>query len=91
MSDKPNNKAEQSFPKLFIKLYVIEFFQAFIAILVIKIAMDKPIEVGRIIWESVWIGLLTYILEQYFPEYNSNIRQGISLSIGTQLMSRQFM
>ncbi|NBP01419.1 MAG: hypothetical protein EBU90_15025 [Proteobacteria bacterium] len=91
MPDTPDNKTEQSPPKSFIELYVIEFFQALIAILVIKIAMEKPIEIGRIIWESALIGLLTYILEQHFPEYNSNIRQGISFTIGSQLMSRQFM
>lgn len=77
--------------KSFIELYVIEFFQAMIAIVVIKIAMEKPIDIVRVMWESALIGLLTYFLEQHFPDYNSNIRQGISFTIGSQLMSRQFM
>ena len=83
---------EKTLPeKSFIELYMIEFFQALIAILVIKIAMEKPVDIGRVMLESALIGMLTYFLEQHFPEYNSNIRQGMSFTIGSQLMSRQFM
>jgi hypothetical protein len=84
---KQETKPEPSF----LQLYAIEVFQALVAILVIKIAMEKPIVIQTVVWESLLIGALTYVLEQYFPEYNSNIRQGISFSIGSQLMSRQFM
>ena len=85
--ETPDNPAKPGF----IVLYLIEISQAFVAILIIKIAMEKPIRPKQLLLESMAIGALTYILEQYSPEYNASIRQGMTFSVGSQLMARQFI
>lgn len=67
--------------------YIHEFFEVFVSILIIRIAMDKGIDLMRIVQASAAIGLITFILENYNTDFNSNIKQGITFSVGSQMMS----
>jgi hypothetical protein len=83
------NKKEQyiiNYKSLFI-LYLNECLEAFIAILVIRIAVDKGFDMLKIIKASMVIGLLTFILEHYNPDLKSNIKQGITFTAGSQIVN----
>lgn len=73
--------------KSLVILYIHEFLEAFISILIIRIALDKGIDMYRIIKASAVIGVITFILENYNSDFKSNIKQGITFSAGSQMMS----
>jgi len=79
-----NNK--RNYSKLFI-LYLNECLEAFIAILVIRIAVDKGFDMLQIIKASMVIGLLTFMLEHYNTDLKSNIKQGITFTAGSQIVN----
>lgn len=89
MSTSEIQKEEKEQNKLvkFIKLYVHEVVEALVAIVVIRLAMEKDINWPKTIKASMLIGLLTYMIEQYSPDFKQNIRQGISFTVGSQLMA----
>ena len=68
-------------------LYLHECFEAFIAIVVIRIAVDKAFDFGKIIQASMIIGLLTFMLENYNKSLKSNIKQGITFTAGSQIVN----
>ena len=72
--------------KLFM-MYMDEFFQVFVAILIIRIAMDKNIDFYKIVVISAIIALVTLMLEYYNSDFNSNIKQGITFTAGSQMIS----
>lgn len=83
------NKKEKdiiNYKSLFI-LYLNECFEAFIAILVIRIAVDKGFDMVRIIQASMVIGLLTFMLEHYNTDLKANIKQGITFTAGSQIVN----
>ena len=49
--------------------------------------MDKHVDLIKIVQASAAIGLITFILENYNTDFNSNIKQGITFSVGSQMMS----
>jgi hypothetical protein len=71
-----------------IKHYLNEVLEALIAIVIIRVAMEKPIEITTIIRESMIIGVFTFILELYSPDLKTNVSQGISFTVGSQIMAR---
>jgi hypothetical protein len=70
-----------------ILIYIHEFFEVFVSILIIRLAMDKGVDMMKIVKASAVIGFLTFILENYNTDFNSNIKQGITFSVGSQMMS----
>jgi capsular polysaccharide biosynthesis protein len=70
------------------KHYMNEVLEAMIAIVIIRVAMDKPLVMPTIIKESIVIGFFTFILELYNPDLKTNVSQGISFTVGSQLMAR---
>jgi hypothetical protein len=78
--------SEWDFKKMFI-IFIHEFFEVFVSIIIIRIAMDKPVELYKIVQASAVIGLVTFILENYNTDFKSNIKQGITFSVGSQMMS----
>ena len=70
-----------------ILIYIHEFFEVFVSILIIRLAMDKGVDMMKIVKASAAIGFLTFILENYNTDFNSNIKQGITFSVGSQMMS----
>ena len=68
-------------------IYIQEVFEAFIAILIIRIAIDKSIDFYRIIFVSLIIGFVTMILENYNSTFNSNLKQGITFTAGSQMIA----
>jgi hypothetical protein len=69
------------------RIYIQEVFEAFIAILIIRIAVDKSVDFYRIILVSLVIGFVTMVLENYNSTFNSNIKQGITFTAGSQMIS----
>jgi hypothetical protein len=85
---KTDLKTETKFDiRHWIVIYIHEFLEVFISILIIRIAMDKEVDMYRIIQASAAIGLITFILENYNSDFKSNIKQGITFSVGSQMMS----
>jgi len=68
-------------------IYIQEVFEAFIAILIIRIAVDKSVDFYKIILVSLVIGFVTMILENYNSTFNSNIKQGITFTAGSQMIA----
>ena len=73
--------------KKMLLIYIREFFEVFISILIIRIAMDKPVDLTKIVQASAFLGFITFTLENYNTDFKSNIKQGITLSVGSQMMS----
>ena len=73
--------------KKMLLIYIHEFFEVFVSILIIRIAMDKHVNLIKIVQASAAIGFITFILENYSTEFKSNIKQGITFSVGSQMMS----
>ena len=70
------------------KHYLNEVLEALIAIIIIRVAMEKQLDMTIIIKESMLIGLFTFIIELYNPDLKSNISQGMSFTVGSQIMAR---
>lgn len=68
-------------------IYINEFLEAFVAILLIRVAIDKPLHLYHLIQASAAIGLVTFILENFNSEFKSNVKQGITFSVGSQMIS----
>lgn len=89
--DKVGKQDEETKSKWDIKklllIYIHEFFEVFVSILIIRIAMDKHVDLIKIVQASAAIGFITFILENYSTEFKSNIKQGITFSVGSQMMS----
>lgn len=73
--------------KHWVVIYIHEFLEVFISILIIRIAMDKQIDMYKIIQASAAIGFITFILENYNSDFKSNIKQGITFSVGSDRKS----
>jgi hypothetical protein len=73
--------------KKWILIYIQEVLEAFVAILIIRIAVDKSVDLYRIILVSLVIGFVTMILENYNSTFNSNLKQGITFTAGSQMIS----
>lgn len=70
-----------------ILIYINEVFEALVSIIIIRVAIDKPIDLYKIIQASFAIGIVTFILENYDTDFKSNIKQGITFSVGSQMIS----
>lgn len=81
---KKNNQGK--YVQMFI-LYLHECFEAFIAIVIIRIAIDKGFNFTQIIQASLLIGLLTFLLEHYDKDLKGNIKQGITFTAGSQIIN----
>lgn len=77
---------ENKYLNLFI-VYLNECFEAFIAIVIIRIAIDKGINMMQIIQASLMIGFLTFLLEHYDKDLKGNIKQGITFTAGSQIIN----
>lgn len=73
--------------KKMLLIYIHEFFEVFVSILIIRIAMDKQVDLIKIVQASASIGFITFILENYNTDFKSNIKQGITFSVGSQMIS----
>lgn len=82
---KEKIKSEQ---RSWLYLYLIEVFEAMVAIIVIRVALDKPIIFPKLLQESCLIGLLTLVLELYSPDYNTSVKSGLTFSVGTSLINQ---
>lgn len=74
--------------KKHLKHYINEVLEAFIALIVIRYAMDKTINVKEVIIMSMSVGFITFLLELYNPNIKDSIRRGMSFTVGSQLMSK---
>ena len=88
----PDNKSKERSYNLWdlFLVYFHECVEIFVSILIIRIAMDKSVDFYRILQASMVIGFVTFMLEHYNSKFKSNVKQGITFSVGSQMMS-QFM
>lgn len=71
----------------YIKRYIEEFFQAFIAVSLVKYITDKkPTKIKEVILFSFYIGTITFILEEYDKSYAQNVKNGIRITAGSTLL-----
>ena len=85
--EKLSVQMDKDFIKKWILIYIQEVLEAFIAILIIRIAVDKGIDFYKIMLVSLAIGFLTMVLENYNSTFNSNIKQGITFTAGSEMIS----
>lgn len=71
-----------------LKLYMTEILEAATMITIIRVAVGKPIVMNEMIRDSLFIGLLTLVMEQYSVDLTSNVKQGISFTLGATLLNR---
>ena len=81
-------ESEPQEEKTIIYAYLQEVFEAFVSILILQFAMGKSIDYSQIVKASFAIGVLTFLLEKYNPDFKSNITQGITFTVGSQIMTR---
>lgn len=70
-----------------IMIYINEFVEAFVSIVIIRVAIDRPLHIYKLIQASAAIGLVTFILENFNSDFKSNVKQGITFSVGSQMIS----
>lgn len=74
-----------------IREYFENVFEVFIGIIIIQVAMEKPIDLSLIrliLFESFIIGLICLLLQMYSGDFKSSITQGITFTVGAQLAAR---
>lgn len=75
-------------PKYYVKRYAQEVFEAFVSIMLIRYAMGKDIPMIPLVKASFAIGMVTLLLEEYNPSFKENIVQGITFSVGSNLIGK---
>lgn len=73
--------------KMWIRIYINEVFQAFVSILIIRMALERELDMIKIFKASIFLGVITFILENYDSKFNTSIKQGMTFSVGTQMVS----
>lgn len=74
--------------KYYIKRYINELIEAFIALLVVYLlSPNKNIDTNLFIRNIFIFAFVTLLVEEYNPEYSSNIKQGMTFTIGSNLLS----
>jgi hypothetical protein len=69
-------------------IYIRECMEVFVAITIIRIALEKPLEIFDTIQVSFLIGILTTGLEFYDKDFKKSIKQGMNAFAGTQIVSK---
>jgi hypothetical protein len=92
VEDKIEEKIEEKKEKfidigMWIRIYINEVFQAFVSILIIRMALEKEIVMIKIFKASIVLGFITFILENYDKDFNTSIKQGITFSVGSHMVS----
>jgi hypothetical protein len=72
----------------YIGICIQEVVEAALTLGIIRIAVDKPIYPMILFKESLLIGLLTFILENWNHDFKNGIRAGLTFTVGAQLASR---
>lgn len=72
----------------YLKLYLREILEAFIAISVVRYIMEKELKLLDLLRASIIIGTVTFILENYSTDLKTNVTQGITFTVGNTLISK---
>lgn len=83
-----SNETHELTAQDFLFIYVRETIEVFLAITIIRVALDKPLEIYETVQASVFIGVLTTLLEYYDKDFKKSIKGGINAVAGTQMISR---
>lgn len=70
----------------YIKRYFFEFLEALVALTILNYFKNGSINTFENMKLASGIGIITLILEEYNPDFSSNIKSGISFSVGTNLV-----
>ena len=64
-----------------------EVMEASISLLIISVALNKGFDWQKLFQLALGIGAITFVLEHVHPDYNMNLKQGISWSSGAALVT----
>lgn len=70
----------------YIKRYFFEFIEALVALTILNYFKDGKVNMESNIKLSLGIGVITLILEEYNPNFSSNIKSGMSFTVGSNLI-----
>lgn len=70
----------------YIKRYFFEVLEAFVALTILNYFKNGSINITDNLKLASGIGIITLILEEYNPDFSSNIKSGISFSVGSNLV-----
>lgn len=87
MSCNCNNKKQNKSAYYFLYRYIQEFLEAFIGLIIVYLFTQKQINWIILFKTSGLLGFITLILEEYNPNFNSNVKQGMSFTVGASLMN----
>jgi hypothetical protein len=79
------NAKDYSF-KFYITRYIQEVLEAIITYSLYKLLIDAPINIKKMITICCIIGLFTLLLEEYNPKYKEGVKNGMIVTLGTQLV-----
>lgn len=66
--------------------YIEEVFEAFVAIVLYTLLTNNKFDYKRIAKVSFIIGLITFLLEIYKPNFKDNIKSGMVSSLGSSII-----
>lgn len=64
------------------KVYPKEFVEAFVAIIVIRAILDKPIEMGYVLRTACVLAGFMFIATTFNSEFKKNVREGFRNNLG---------
>lgn len=92
LSDNSKGKNYIATIQYYVYRYIQEICEAFVAytlFFIVKNKSIKTLDFKSTLYTSLFIGLVTLILEEYEPKYNSNLKTGMVVSIGTAFIKGQ--
>ncbi len=92
MNEKNDISIHSSFYDIFI-YFIKEFFEAFFTLLIIRLIFNKTkkyknfINLYQLLQTSLYISFILLFIEFLSPEWNTNVKSGISFTVGTTLIN----
>lgn len=68
------------------KRYIQEILEAFIAYSLYRLITEKTLDIKKAISMSLFIGFITLILEEYNSAYKDTIKNGMIMTVSSQLI-----
>jgi uncharacterized membrane protein YjjP (DUF1212 family) len=77
---------EQQHEKNYIKRYLFEVLEAYIALTILTYIKGNKMDFYKIFLPACVIGLVTLILEEFNPNFSSNLKSGMSFTAGSSMI-----
>ncbi len=69
------------------RMYMREVFEAFVLILILALISEKQVDVWKFTKIALLVGLITTAVQWYDPGMFSDLRKGMNVSVGSNLLS----